>query len=95
MMAGSEGKGLEGAADGRGGEGDEEGGGIYTLDTLVTVVDSTTFLNEVRKADDLEERGLEAQEGDTRTVADLLVSQVKFWCDHTCMKCIERVEIVV
>lgn len=41
----------------------------------MTVVDSTSFLHEVRKADDLEERGLEAEEGDTRTVADLLVSQ--------------------
>lgn len=51
------------------------GGGLYAVDTLVTVVDSTSFLDEVRKADDLEERGLEAEEGDTRTVADLLVSQ--------------------
>lgn len=49
--------------------------GRYTLDTLVTVVDSTSFLEEVEKADDLEERGLEAQEGDTRTIADLLISQ--------------------
>ena len=48
---------------------------MYAVDTLVTVVDSTSFLDEVRKADDLEERGLEAGEGDTRTVADLLVSQ--------------------
>lgn len=49
----------------------------YCLDTLVTVVDSTSFLDEVQKADDLEERGLEAIEGDTRTIADLLVSQVR------------------
>ncbi|CAB1100734.1 unnamed protein product [Ectocarpus sp. CCAP 1310/34] len=56
------------------GEGGGEGG-MYSLDTLVTVVDSTSFLEEVRKADDLEERGLESGEGDTRTVADLLMSQ--------------------
>ena len=49
--------------------------GSFCLDTLVTVVDSTSFLDEVRKADDLEERGLEAQDGDSRTVADLLVAQ--------------------
>lgn len=48
---------------------------MYSLDTLVTVVDSTSFLDEVRKADDLEERGLESGEGDTRTIADLLMSQ--------------------
>lgn len=58
-------------------DGSGEGGATFTLDTLVTVVDSTSFLDEVRKADDLEERGLEAQEGDTRTIADLLVSQVR------------------
>ncbi|CAM9257195.1 unnamed protein product, partial [Hapterophycus canaliculatus] len=52
-------------------DGEEEG--LFSLDTLVTVVDSTSFLDELRKADDLEERGLEAEEGDTRTIADLLV----------------------
>lgn len=56
-------------------EGGRQKQGFFSLDTLVTVVDSTSFLDEVRKADDLEERGLEAEEGDTRTIADLLVSQ--------------------
>lgn len=60
-------------SDGR----DDAGTRRFSLDTLVTVVDSTSFLDEVRKADDLEERGLEAEEGDTRTIADLLVSQVR------------------
>ena len=41
----------------------------------MTVVDSTSFLDEVRVADYLEDRGMEAQEGDTRTIADLLVTQ--------------------
>eukprot|EP00752_Nemacystus_decipiens_P004327 g3952.t1 len=53
-------------------------GELYSVDTLVTVVDSTTFLEEVRVADYLEDRGMEAQEGDTRTIADLLVTQVEF-----------------
>lgn len=48
----------------------------FSLDTLVTVVDSTSFMDEIRRADDLEERGIEAEEGDTRTVADLLMAQV-------------------
>lgn len=46
----------------------------------MTVVDSTSFLHEIRKADELQERGLEAEEWDTRTVADLLVSQVSTFC---------------
>ncbi|CAN0184678.1 unnamed protein product, partial [Ectocarpus fasciculatus] len=57
-------------------------GGMYSLDTLVTVVDSTSFLDEVRKADDLEERGLESGEGDTRTIADLLMSQASGHADQ-------------
>lgn len=50
-------------------------GDLFSLDTLVTVVDSTSFLEEVRNADDLVDRGVEAEEEDTRTVADLLISQ--------------------
>lgn len=75
------------AADGRdGGLASTEGTGegLFSLDTLVTVVDATSFLDEVRKADDLEDRGLEAQEGDTRTIADLLVSQAGALCVHLC-----------
>lgn len=58
--------------EGWGGEGE-----LYSVDTLVTVVDATTFLDEVRVADYLEDRGMEAQEGDTRTIADLLVTQAR------------------
>ncbi|CAM9892126.1 unnamed protein product, partial [Choristocarpus tenellus] len=50
----------------------------FSLDTLVTVVDSANFLEEVRRADDLGERGLIVEEGDTRTIADLLIAQVEF-----------------
>ncbi|CAN0076033.1 unnamed protein product [Scytosiphon promiscuus] len=69
---------ADGERDEHAASGREEKGGLFSLDTLVTVVDSTSFLDEVRKADDLEDRGLEAEEGDTRTIADLLVSQVEF-----------------
>ncbi len=51
---------------------------VARLDTLVTVVDASTFLQEFRSADDLTERGQAAGPDDTRTVADLLVEQVEF-----------------
>lgn len=65
---------LPGEAENHAGAGGEEGE-LFSVDTLVTVVDSTTFMNEVREADYLDERGMEADEGDTRTIADLLVAQ--------------------
>lgn len=65
-------------------DGSDAGKRRFSLDTLVTVVDSTSFLDEVRKADYLEERGLEAEEGDTRTIADLLVSQVRDLLYYSC-----------
>lgn len=48
------------------------------LDTTVTVVDAATFLAEVERGDRLDERGLEAEEGDERGISDLLVDQVEF-----------------
>ncbi|GAA2687298.1 MULTISPECIES: GTP-binding protein [Actinosynnema] len=48
------------------------------LDTTVTVVDAATFLTEVERGDRLDERGLEAEEGDERGISDLLVDQVEF-----------------
>ncbi|MFD6154945.1 GTP-binding protein [Nocardia sp. NPDC060256] len=53
-------------------------GDIARLDTMVTVVDASTFLAEVAKGQALAERNLQAGEGDTRTIADLLVDQVEF-----------------
>ncbi|PXX65209.1 G3E family GTPase [Nocardia tenerifensis] len=53
-------------------------GDIARLDTMVTVVDASTFLAEVAKGQALAERKLEAGEGDSRTIADLLVDQVEF-----------------
>ncbi|MCP2300127.1 GTPase, G3E family [Nocardia amikacinitolerans] len=53
-------------------------GDIARLDTMVTVVDASTFLGEVVRGQALAERKLEAGEGDERTIADLLVDQVEF-----------------
>lgn len=47
-------------------------------DTMVSVVDAATFLDELTLAESLTEREMEAYEHDTRTVADLLVDQVEF-----------------
>ena len=48
------------------------------LDTMVSVVDAAGFLHELGRGDDLAERGIDAYEGDGRTVSDLLVDQVEF-----------------
>ncbi|MFE7797082.1 GTP-binding protein [Nocardia sp. NPDC057440] len=53
-------------------------GDIARLDTMVTVVDASTFLTEVARGQALAERNLQAAEGDGRTIADLLVDQVEF-----------------
>jgi G3E family GTPase len=53
-------------------------GDIARLDTMVTVVDASTFLAELVRGQALTERNLEAGEGDARSIADLLVDQVEF-----------------
>lgn len=53
-------------------------GDLARLDTMVTVVDCSTFLPEVVRGQTLAERDLAAGEGDARSVADLLVDQVEF-----------------
>ncbi|WP_431971183.1 GTP-binding protein [Nocardia sp. bgisy134] len=53
-------------------------GDIARLDTMVTVVDASTFLGELVRGQALAERNLEAGEGDERSIADLLVDQVEF-----------------
>ncbi|MDH6196330.1 G3E family GTPase [Mycobacterium frederiksbergense] len=53
-------------------------GELARLDTLVTVVDTSTFLTEVTRGDALTEREMTAGPGDGRNVADLLVDQVEF-----------------
>jgi G3E family GTPase len=51
---------------------------VARLDTLVTVVDTSTFLSEIAKGEALADRDMTAGEGDARSVADLLVDQVEF-----------------
>ncbi|MBF6211171.1 GTP-binding protein [Nocardia puris] len=53
-------------------------GDIARLDTMVTVVDASTFLGEVVRGEALAARDLQAGDGDERTIADLLVDQVEF-----------------
>lgn len=53
-------------------------GDLARLDTLVTVVDASTFLPEVVKGQTLDERRMSAVDGDARSIADLLVDQVEF-----------------
>jgi G3E family GTPase len=48
------------------------------LDTMVTVVDASTFLAELELGDYLVERSLEADEDDGRGISDLLIDQVEF-----------------
>jgi G3E family GTPase len=51
---------------------------VADLDTLVTVVDASSFLREYNSAEDLRERELALGEDDARTIADLLIDQVEF-----------------
>ncbi|AEF42165.1 GTP-binding protein [Hoyosella subflava] len=53
-------------------------GTLARLDTMVTVVDSSTFLAELARGEHLAQRDLEAGDGDSRTISDLLVDQVEF-----------------
>ena len=51
---------------------------IARLDTLVTVVDGASFLDELHAADELRARGWEAGKDDERTVAQLFCDQLEF-----------------
>ncbi|MEU8900739.1 GTP-binding protein [Nocardia sp. NPDC048505] len=53
-------------------------GSLARLDTMVTVVDASTFLTEVVRGQALADRELQAGPGDERGIADLLVDQVEF-----------------
>ncbi|OLL29396.1 cobalamin biosynthesis protein CobW [Burkholderia sp. SRS-W-2-2016] len=54
--------------------------GLARLDTLVTVVDASSFLRDYGSSDALAERGLATDEDDDRTLAELLVEQIEC-CD--------------
>jgi G3E family GTPase len=51
---------------------------VARLDTMVTVVDASTFLRELARGDALAARDFAASDDDIRTIADLLVDQVEF-----------------
>ena len=53
-------------------------GDIARLDTMVTVVDGASFLDELYAAEDLRARGWEAAAEDERTVAQLFCDQLEF-----------------
>ncbi|MEM1128111.1 MAG: zinc metallochaperone GTPase ZigA [Bacteroidota bacterium] len=48
------------------------------LDTMVTVVDASSFLDHMASIERLKDRGLEVGEGDVRSIAELLIDQVEF-----------------
>src|SRR5690606_13443440 len=50
---------------------------VSRLDTMVTVVDAANFFNDFGSADTLSERGM-ADDGDRRTLVDLLTDQIEF-----------------
>lgn len=49
-----------------------------SIDTMVSLVDASTFLTHLRRGKSLSSQNIEATPGDDRTVADLLVDQVEF-----------------
>ncbi|OAT66959.1 cobalamin biosynthesis protein CobW [Mycobacteroides immunogenum] len=53
-------------------------GQVARLDTMVTVVDASTFLPELARGEALADREMAAAEGDARSIADLLTDQVEF-----------------
>ena len=48
------------------------------LDTMVTVIDASSFLSHYRSSDDLVDLGMGVDETDERSIVDLLVDQVEF-----------------
>ena len=51
---------------------------VAPIDTMVSLVDASTFLDQLRRGESLASQSIEATPGDDRTVADLLVDQVEF-----------------
>lgn len=51
---------------------------VSRLDTMVTVVDSASFLRDYAAAEALKDRGESLGEEDNRTVTDLLIEQIEF-----------------
>ena len=51
---------------------------ISQLDTMVTVVDANSWLEDYREGERLKEMGMAISEEDERTISDLLIDQVEF-----------------
>jgi G3E family GTPase len=51
---------------------------LARLDTMITVVDASTFLEECDGVEELAERGIGLSDEDDRSIVDLLVDQVEF-----------------
>ncbi|MEM0962374.1 MAG: zinc metallochaperone GTPase ZigA [Bacteroidota bacterium] len=51
---------------------------VARLDTLVTVVDAGNLLDEIDSVESLKDRGMEATEGDVRSIGELLLDQIEF-----------------
>lgn len=51
---------------------------LARLDTLVTLVDAANFLENYRRAEALQDRGIGLGDGDERTISDLLIDQIEF-----------------
>jgi G3E family GTPase len=60
---------------------------VARLDTMVTVVDGERFVQDVLGSELLHERGLQAEEGDERTVAELLIAHVREAAACNCPLC--------
>ncbi len=60
---------------------------VARLDTMVTVVDGVRFLHEFASTDLLVERGLQAGDGDTRALVNLLAEQIEFADTIVISKC--------
>jgi G3E family GTPase len=75
---------------------------IAKLDTLVTVVDASTFEEEMTSLESLRERGWEAASSDSRSVAELMCEQIEFAnivilnkCDMVGMEAQDRIELMI
>ncbi|MDW5598787.1 GTP-binding protein [Conexibacter stalactiti] len=77
-------------------------GDVARLDTMVTVIDASTFLEECDGVEDLNQRGVGLGPEDDRAIVDLLVDQVEFCdvaivnkCDLVDHDTVARIEAIV
>eukprot|EP01037_Dinobryon_pediforme_P023813 gene23813-25387_t len=75
---------------------------LTEIDSMVTVVDAANFLHDLKEAEALADRGLQAREDDHRSITELLVSQIEFAsvvvvnkCDLVSVEDLQRVKQTV